>query len=323
MVGQILPGSIKITLIFMIISIIIYCSINIGNILEIFTENRIWKFSINISMNIMERIPKLIVMIIYACMTVISNNKNFIELSKIGDIQLNYLTYFELNSLYYSEDIMNRYLKNSFFGKLLKDNLRINYNLANYLHQKQNNMFKITRDMDKKLNKAGYFCIYAGIGDIMNNQEELENYEFIKKVENKSLSCIKDNLGINDSGIELEINYILNEMTNKYIEFITYNSSSIDLEQARENFFGSADIKRIFGDIQYPFVMYYNTIIYTINLDFENQKNTILKRQNLFTFVLIIINIAIILYLIFSIKKDEKYKEMFFYFSGLPKYNND
>ena len=323
MVSQILPGSIKISLVFMIISIIFYSSINFGNIFEIFSENKILKFSINLSMNIMERIPKLIAMIIYACMTVISNNKNFIELSNIKENNLNYLTYFELNSIYYSEDIMNRYFKNHFFGKLLKDNLRINYNLANYLHQEENNMFKITRDMDKKLNKAGYFCIYAGIGDTMNNQEELENYNFIKKAENRSLSCIKDNHGINDSGIELEINYIINEITNKYIEFITFNSSSIDLEQARENFFGSADIKRIFGDIQYPFVMYYNTIIYTINLDFDNQKNTILKRQNLFTFILFIINIAIILFLIFSIKKDEKYKEMFFYFSGIPKYNND
>ena len=323
MVSQILPGSIKISLVFMIISIIFYSSINFGNIFEIFSENKILKFSINLSMNIMERIPKLIAMIIYACMTVISNNKNFIELSNIKENHLNYLTYFELNSIYYSEDIMNRYFKNHFFGKLLKDNLRINYNLANYLHQEENNMFKITRDMDKKLNKAGYFCIYAGIGDTMNNQEELENYNFIKKAENRALSCIKDNHGINDSGIELEINYIINEITNKYIEFITFNSSSIDLEQARENFFGSADIKRIFGDIQYPFVMYYNTIIYTINLDFENQKNTILKRQNLFTFILFIINIAIILFLIFSIKKDEKYKEMFLYFSGIPKNNND
>jgi len=316
---KILPSSRKISLIIMIISIFSYTALNICNILEIFTENRIWVFSINLSMNIMERIPKLIVLVIYACMTVISNNKNFIELSTFGDNQMNYLTYFELDSLYYSEDIMNRYLKDNFFGKLLKDNLRINSNLANYLHQNKNNIFKITRDMDKKLNKAGYFCIYAGIGDIMNEKEELENYEFIKKLESRTLNCITDSSNINDSGVELEINYILNEMTNKYIEFITYNSSNIDLEKARENFFGSQDLKRIFGDIQYPFVMYYNTIMYAMNKDFDNQNKTIMKTQNLFTLFLFVINLAIIIFLIFSIKKEEKYKEMFFYFSGIPK----
>ena len=322
MIRKILPSSIKISLIFMIVNIFIYSSLNLGNIFEIFKENSIWKFSINLSMNIMERIPKLVVMVLYACMTVISNNKNFIQLSSFGDSQLNYLTYFELNSLYYSEDIMNRYLKDNFFGQLLKDNLRINYNLATYLHQEENNMFKITRDMDKKLNKAGYFCIYAGIGDIMNNKEELENYEFIKKLESKTLNCITDSPSISDSGIELEINYILNEMTNKYIEFITYNSSNIDLEQARKNFFGSSDIKRIFGDIQYPFVMYYNSIMYTMNIDFDNQNKAIMKRQNLYTFFLFVINLAIIIFLVFSIKKDERYKEMFYYFSGIPKYNS-
>lgn len=322
MIRKILPSSIKISLIFMIVNIFIYSSLNLGNIFEIFKENSIWKFSINLSMNIMERIPKLVVMVLYACMTVISNNKNFIQLSSFGDSQLNYLTYFELNSLYYSEDIMNRYLKDNFFGQLLKDNLRINYNLATYLHQEENNMFKVTRDMDKKLNKAGYFCIYAGIGDIMNNKEELENYEFIKKLESKTLNCITDSPSISDSGIELEINYILNEMTNKYIEFITYNSSNIDLEQARKNFFGSSDIKRIFGDIQYPFVMYYNSIMYTMNIDFDNQNKAIMKRQNLYTFFLFVINLAIIIFLVFSIKKDEQYKEMFYYFSGIPKYNS-
>mgnify|MGYP002623805179 CR=1 FL=1 len=322
MVSKILPSTIKISLIFMIISIYIFSSLNLANIFEILNENKIWKFSINLSMNIMERIPKLILMILYSCMTVVSNNKNFIELSTYGDTQLNYLTYFQLNSLYYSEDIMNRYLKNTFFGQLLKDNLRINYNLANYLHQKENNIFKITRDMDKKLNKAGYFCIYAGIGDIFNTEEESENYEFIKKLESRIMECISDSSKINDSGVDLEINYILNEITNKYIEFITYNSSNIDLEQARENFLDSPDIKRIFGDIQYPFVMYYNTIMYTMNKDFDNQNSNIMKRQTLFILSLFIINFAIIIFLVFSIKKDEKYKEMFFYFSGFPKYNS-
>jgi len=68
--------------------------------------------------------------------------------------------------------------------------------------------------------------------------------------------------------------------------------------------------------------MYYNSIMYTMNIDFDNQNKAIMKRQNLYTFFLFVINLAIIIFLVFSIKKDERYKEMFYYFSGIPKYNS-
>ena len=58
-------------------------------------------------MNIFERIPRLIGILIYAYITIIANNQ--FKGDPFGDNQSNYLKYFEANSLYYSEEIMNNY----------------------------------------------------------------------------------------------------------------------------------------------------------------------------------------------------------------------
>jgi hypothetical protein len=122
----------------------------------------------------------------------------------------------------------------------------------------------------------------------------------------------------------LEITYILEEITNKYIEFITRNNSNITMEQARKNFFGSSDIRKIVVDMQLSLILYFNTITFAINNDFINKNNKIINEQILYSAVLAIINFIIILGLLLSIKKNEKYKKLFGYFSEIPKsnYNN-
>ena len=117
------------------------------------------------------------------------------------------------------------------------------------------------------LNNGGYFCIYASIGNLFLYQESnnYSSYDFMKKVNNYTLFCKDLNLGIDESRVKLEINYIFQELNNKYIDFITYNNSNLTLDQAKDRFFGlSDDIKRIFIDMQYPLILYYDTIIYII-----------------------------------------------------------
>ena len=98
-----------------------------------------------------------------------------------------------------------------------------------------------------------------------------------------AMNCKMENTGINESGIKNEVNYIIQEITNKFIGFITYKNTNITLSEAREIFFGSKDIKKIFVDIQYSFVLYFNTIINAINLDFDKLNKSIEERQNLYS----------------------------------------
>jgi hypothetical protein len=122
-------------------------------------------------MNLLERVPKLMGMLIYACLSIITGNDSVISGSPFTDPQSKYLSYFQANSLYYSEDVMNKYFKNKYFGVLLRDNLRINYNYNNYLFQETNDIFTNTKIWENSLNVAGDFCINSALGEVLSFQE--------------------------------------------------------------------------------------------------------------------------------------------------------
>ena len=217
---------------------------------------------------------------------------------------------------------MNKYFKNTFFGKLLRDNYRINYNFNNYLFQEKNNIFINTKYWENLLNIGGYFCIYATLAEKLYSNERLNIYNLFKEVEHNALNCIEENAGINESGVKLEINYISQELTNKFIEFITHSNSNISLNQARANFFDSKDIKKIFNDMRYSIILYYNIINVAVFLDFQIQIESLINIQILYDFFLFLIIISISISVIFSNIKYEKYKKLFGYFSEIPKTNN-
>jgi len=321
MSNKTLPKSLKLFLFFILLAMIIYLGICTLNIIGLFNENKIWKYSIYLSINLLERVPKLMGMLIYACLTIIAGVDNVVAGSPFTDPQSKYLSYFQANSLYYSEDVMNKYFKDKYFGVLLRDNLRINYNYNNYLFQETNDIFTNTKIWENALNEAGNFCINSALGEVLSFQKEYTVYNFANEINSYANSCKNDDTGINESGSQLEITYILEEITNKYIEFIARNNSNITLEQARKNFFGSSDIRRIVVDMQLSLILYFNTITFAINYDFINKNNKIINEQILYSIILSVINFIIILGLLLSIKKNEKYKKLFGYFSEIPKSN--
>ena len=55
--NKFLPISLKISLITVLFSAIIYIIISCSNIIQLYIENKIWKFTSYLSMNILEEIP--------------------------------------------------------------------------------------------------------------------------------------------------------------------------------------------------------------------------------------------------------------------------
>jgi len=318
---NLIPRASNIYLFCIMFCLLLFLSLAIMNIVESNNKKQEWKFSINLSMNILERVPRLMEMLIYACIAIICNNPN-VKKASLDDSQAKYLTDFKVNSLYYSDDILNKYFKNTFFGELLRDNYRINYNFNNYLFQEKNNIFINTKYWENRLNAGGYFCIYAFIGEKVYSSESQNVYDLFKEVEYDALNCIEEDSGINDSGAKLEINYILQELTNKFIEFITYNNSNISLSQARANFFDSKDMKRIFNDMRYSLILYYNIINVAVFLDFQIQISALINTQILYDFFLFLAIILISICLLYNNIRYEKYKKLFAYFSEIPRTNN-
>ena len=129
---------------------------------------------------------------------------------------------------------------------------------------------------------------------------------------------------MNQVGIQVEITYIIQIITNKYIEFINYYDSKLTIDEVRINFFGSRDVKRIIIDLSLSMVLYFDIITYSIYKDFGGQNNSIINKEIIFSFLLFVISFAIIVGLIISVDKNESHKKLFTYFSQIPNinYNN-
>ena len=318
--NKIIPNSLKISFIIILILLLISFLIASIEVYEISSEDKVWNFTINLSMNILERIPSLMGIIIYASLSIIIRDFNILD-SYLLAKQQNYMTYFKADTLYYSEDIINKYFSKSYFGVYLKNNLRISYNLDNYLMKNKN--LKNILKWETLLNTKGNFCLYSSLGDLSIYTEESTLYNLMKVLNIKSSNCKKLNSGINESGANLQISYILQEITNKYIEFITYNGSDINFEKLRDRFFQSKEIKNVFLDIEYSAVMYFNTFLNAVNLDIDNLNKSIASTQRILSLTLICINLIIIIFLINAIVKDENNKKLFGFFSEIPNNNNE
>ena len=319
--NRILPISLRISLIIILLVMCVYLVLCAINILVLISDDKIWRYSVNLSMNILERIPRLMGLLIYASYSIINNKEDLMKGNPYDDNQSIYLKYFEATSPYYSEEIMKKYFKNKYFGLLLRDSLRINYNLENYLFQENDNIFSLTKEWELLLRESGYFCINAAKGEVLSFQKEYTPYEFADLINSYASICFQDKTGINEAGIQLEITFILQEIVIKYIEFITYNISNISLEEARKNFFGSSSFRRIIVDMQLSLVLYYNTITYALDIDFEKKNSAIINQQIMFSNLLIIANLVIITTIFFSLKKKKKYKDLFGFFSKIPNNN--
>ena len=318
---KILPNSLKTSFLLILIFAFI-CILILGiNIYILFADADNWNNGVNLTFNILEVIPQMMGVVIYSSLSIIMNNVNLIKVSEFGIDEPKYLKNYKVNSLYYSEDIMEKYFKNLYYGKLLRDNLRINYILDNYLQV--SNFFTNVNKWGILLNKAGYYCIYASLGDLLYNKEDSENslsiYDFTKNVESKASACMNDNGKINESGAKLQIQYILEEITNKYIEFINYKESNKTLAEARESFFQSEETKTILIELQYSFNLYFNTVINLILLDFDNFNSGIEIKQKVLSISLIIFTFILFVVIMFIIIKIEKHKSLFGYFSTIPK----
>ena len=90
-------------------------------------------------MNILERVPRIMELVLYSTISILVNKT---DLLLLDNHQSSYLQYFKISSLYYSEELLNKYFQNNLYGQILKDNLKLKYNyiIINILFLK---MFKI------------------------------------------------------------------------------------------------------------------------------------------------------------------------------------
>ena len=322
-ITNILPNSHRFSLFYIILNFLIYLGLCIIFIYEIINQMHEYDFSINLSMNILERVPRIMELVLYSTITVLLNQTT--TLVPYNNHQSPYLQYFKIDSLYYSEEMLQNYYQNNLYGSILKDNLKLKYNLENYLFNNKYSLFKNVQYWETMLNAVGELWINLGKGviysDYINLSINATNlYELMQVVNNYALIFKIETPGMKNSGIKIEFNFILQEITTKYIEYVIYDRTNMDnLNEARQNFIDNSDFEKVINDIKLYLLFYFNTITYAVKNDFEEQNNQTTNNQITFSILFIIINIEIIISLIIIFSKGEKYKKLFSFFSTIPK----
>ena len=319
---NILPNSHRYSLIFIIISILIYLIFCVLGIYEVYNQLNQYEFSINLSMNILERVPRIMELVLYSTISILVNKT---DLLLFDNHQSSYLQYFKISSLYYSEELINKYFQNNLYGQILKDNLKLKYNLENYLYNNKYSVFKNVQYWESLLNKIGDFCINLSLGQILTSEETLTSnfsnlYELVEDINKNAKICKNQISGMKDSSIKIEFNFILQEITTKYIEFIIHDKITEEsLGEARRNYIDSDDFDKIITDTKMYFIYYFNTIVYALKEDFDKQNQKMSKNHIMYSILFLLINCIILLSLFFIFLKVEKYKKLFSYYSTIPK----
>ena len=319
---NILPNSHRFSLIFIIINIIFYLGICSFGLYEIYNQLNEYEFAINLSMNILERVPRIMELVLYSTITVIINQTNMVP---PDGHQSPYIKYFQIDSLYYSEEMIKAYFKDSLYGQLLKDNLKLKYNLEYYLFNNKYSLFKNVQHWETMLNTIGYFCINLVKGQMLLSKNPFENnitslYGLLTMFNELTSVCKSESPGMKDSGVKIEFNFILQEITTKYIEFVIFDrNTEKKLNEARLKFIDNQDFEKVMTDVKMSFVFYFNAIIYALREDFKQQDNDMTNTQIVYSCLFIIINFEMAISLIIIFLKGERYKKLFSYFSTIPK----
>ena len=119
-----------------------------------------------------------------------------------------------------------------------------------------------------------------------------------------TISCNDENGKINESGLDLEIDLILHELTYLYIDFEGRMNS--DVNAARKQFFENENFIRMLKDMNIPFTFAGGTIYSAINTDMNNLNRYISFFEIIFNIITYFVNFVFLVFLMIMLIVNEK-----------------
>ena len=101
-------------------------------IVDLDKKRDIWEYSVNLSLNFIEKIPKIIELGLSNSITIIFSSTNisqYYSKEEYPQYQQKYITYFTKMKNYENNDLISSNIKDSLFAKKLYDNYRIKKNI--------------------------------------------------------------------------------------------------------------------------------------------------------------------------------------------------
>ena len=307
---KIVPLSTVISIYISIIVTLLFLGAILISLFDLFNKSSTWEYSVNLSMNYLEKIPKIIELGFTAYLSVINGKFKaaYYPLNEYKLRQTKYLTFFLDSKGYDQSELISTNMNPSYFMNKLYDNYRIKKNLEFCENDsKFKGHFSETKYWIKKLNEKNNYCANAALGGALFFNKDLTLVsEYFLYVNNMAFSCREEGEKLDESGLDLEMDFILQELSYMFSDF--EQQMKTNLTQARYNFFANPNNLRILKDMNVPFSFGSGAIYSAVNKDMENMNNYISNFELVFIAIIYVIDGLFMLYIftIVSIKEKDK-----------------
>ena len=311
-----LPKTVLISYLVLTICLIAISSIIIINIILADTNKKKFIFAIIMAMNFLERIPKACELSYYASMSFTLINETYIgtyydynEIQLIDDYLNYYNTEFEYNN---NTQIIS--MKETYYPILYIEGKMVENNLGIFLGKKSNILTE-TQKWEKLFNLEDNICFASSLGSIYIYKENFDDLFYIFTMLNEKVKiCYIYNKGCTKYGLLTEINYMYQELTNLYFDFINSNNRLNDYYYLLTN----TDLIRIGLNFDYVLEFVFRTYCFFIMEDIGNLYNQAILIENILSICLLIVVFFVILYVFFFIDRgNNRYKKLFRFFTKM------
>ena len=320
--NNLIPYTIIISIYSSFFTLILFLLVILINIINEFDKNKFWEYSINLSMNYIERIPKIIELGLSTYITVILgnfNHTNYLSKEEYKKNQTLSIQYFSKMKNYDNSELIPNYIEDSYFSNILYDYLKIKKNIEfcendNYIK----NYFIETKKWANKLNEQNHFCINACLGGFLFFYKDVTQLDIYFEIINRmALSCMEENEKINENGLNLEIDFILHEIIYLYVDFTQIMKTNIT--EARYNFYNNENFKRILRDMSIPCEIAIATFYTSVLNDIKELGDSISYFELLFIIIIYAIDLLFLLFLVIMIYFNEIDKQILIIISKILK----
>ena len=267
-------------------------------------------YSVIISMNFLERIPKAIELILFSEIGAILNNFTFINNQNNQLIETEeYINYYNLKINEKLNSLITQ-INNSEYANLYILGKTIELNIKKYIGYPKSVLNKL-KILEFSLNEKNKLCKNSAKNSISTSATFL-NQELDYNINStlKESICIFYCSSTNENGLEIEMNYIYQEITNHFIDLIKLPSI-----EKQYNYLFNKEVIRANNDFFYAFHLIFDSYSNIILEENKISQKKISSHEEVISVVFIFLSVIIIIILIFFIfRKIEKYKDLLIFF---------
>ena len=253
-------------------------------------------YSVIISMNFLERIPKAIELILFSEIGAILNNFTFINNQNNQLIETEeYINYYNLKINEKLNSLITQ-INNSEYANLYILGKTIELNIKKYIGYPKSVLNKL-KILEFSLNEKNKLCKNSAKNSISTSATFL-NQELDYNINStlKESICIFYCSSTNENGLEIEMNYIYQEITNHFIDLIKLPSI-----EKQYNYLFNKEVIRANNDFFYAFHLIFDSYSNIILEENKISHKNISSHEEVISVVFIFLSVIIIIILIFFI----------------------